>query len=502
MGEEQLKVKNIRGFSSLWTEENGKEISIPDFQRAYAWNDKNLMKLLEDFRLFIQNRQKHDLADVYYMGSILLHDNKTVLDVIDGQQRLTTLTILNYVLNGVIPESCKFHFNSPISIELINKAKKFFTQEIAESEKDELKDLLTKLEFTVVTTTNQDDAFIFFDTQNSRGVKLKATELLKAHHLREIDGICGQTEAAKRWESLELLRMNYGTEVNSNSGLNVIDQLFEHYLYHCRQWMGWVGKRVEFLNDLTEYEQRDALMQEFGVNSVRNNDNAVRLYPHASNQHVHSIEVDMREQNGTGEYLPEYRYRAFKHTPLSVPFSLRQPIDKGMGYFLFVEKYAQLLKYLTNVSDNYLKEFDAFNCAIMFHPSNSKYARRFYMLGILCYFDKFGKQGLMKFALYLEFLVGAVRLGQSRLAKSSLPNAYFKDEKINLLDMIFNSYTSEQLFERMMPVIKGQSEKYKMAAGAGVQKTYLENMLKYYGKKELTEVKDKLTWLNEKVKSL
>ena len=500
MSENQLKVENIRGFESLWS--MNKPIVIPDFQRAYAWTEKNLMKLIEDFRSFSQNRQKHDLADVYFMGAILLFDNGETFEVIDGQQRLTTLVILNYVLNkDNFPEKCKFSFTSPISIELINKAKIFFANEINESEKNILRELLTKLEFTVTVTENQDDAFIFFDTQNSRGVKLKATELLKAHHLREINGISGQNEAAKRWESLELLRMNYGTEAQSNSELKVIDQLFDHYLYHSRVWVGKVGKRVEFLDDFIEYEQRDALMQEFGSKTIKCPDNSVRLYPHGSNQHVHSIEIDMRAQNGQGEYLPEYRYRAFKHTPLSIPFSLRQPVDKGMGYFLFVEKYAQLLQYLTNVSDNYLKEFDAFNSAIMFHPHNSKYARRFYMLCILSYFDKFGENGLIKFALYLEFLIGAVRLENDRLAKNSLTNVYLRDADVNLLDMIFNAYTPEQLFEWMMPLIKKQSIKYQNK-GKGVQKSYLDNMRRYYGKGDNDDASSKLTWLNEKVKSL
>ena len=97
MSENQLKVENIRGFESLWS--MNKPIVIPDFQRAYAWTEKNLMKLIEDFRSFSQNRQKHDLADVYFMGAILLFDNGETFEVIDGQQRLTTLVILNYVLN-------------------------------------------------------------------------------------------------------------------------------------------------------------------------------------------------------------------------------------------------------------------------------------------------------------------------------------------------------------------------------------------------------------------
>ncbi len=71
---------------------------IPVFQRSYAWESKNLVDLWEDI-YYMDSSKKH------YFGTVLLKDSgKTAqagvtttlkrFDVIDGQQRLTTVLIL------------------------------------------------------------------------------------------------------------------------------------------------------------------------------------------------------------------------------------------------------------------------------------------------------------------------------------------------------------------------------------------------------------------------
>lgn len=67
-----------------------KFFSIPYYQRAYAWEDKQLKDFFEDFNT--------KYADNYYYGTVLLHELKKkgryeYFDIVDGQQRLTTLII-------------------------------------------------------------------------------------------------------------------------------------------------------------------------------------------------------------------------------------------------------------------------------------------------------------------------------------------------------------------------------------------------------------------------
>ena len=72
---------------------------IPDYQRPYAWEEKECLTLWDDLMNFCfpdQNKDKFNKdTDEYYLGSMVTFkniDNK--FEVIDGQQRLTTIMLL------------------------------------------------------------------------------------------------------------------------------------------------------------------------------------------------------------------------------------------------------------------------------------------------------------------------------------------------------------------------------------------------------------------------
>lgn len=70
---------------------NGKTFfSIPDYQRSYAWEEKQLRDFFEDY---MNNYNSQE----YYYGTILLQmtkkDKKEFCNIVDGQQRFTTLII-------------------------------------------------------------------------------------------------------------------------------------------------------------------------------------------------------------------------------------------------------------------------------------------------------------------------------------------------------------------------------------------------------------------------
>jgi uncharacterized protein with ParB-like and HNH nuclease domain len=78
---------------------NGDRIfNIPKYQRTYAWTDENLEYFLDD--LVNQRGEKS-----YFLGTLLFHQKESrgeyeVIDVVDGQQRLTTIIIfMNVVIN-------------------------------------------------------------------------------------------------------------------------------------------------------------------------------------------------------------------------------------------------------------------------------------------------------------------------------------------------------------------------------------------------------------------
>ncbi len=73
--------------------------AVPDFQREYVWDDRQVTQLLEDIdeQFYGNNEKSNDSATEYFIGTILVSpkDNgKDKFDIIDGQQRLTTIFLI------------------------------------------------------------------------------------------------------------------------------------------------------------------------------------------------------------------------------------------------------------------------------------------------------------------------------------------------------------------------------------------------------------------------
>src|SRR6266850_2511985 len=70
---------------------------IPGYQRPYAWTPEQARELFDDLITFMQSNTC-DVAEMppYFLGSIVLIKTESApeADVVDGQQRLTTLTLL------------------------------------------------------------------------------------------------------------------------------------------------------------------------------------------------------------------------------------------------------------------------------------------------------------------------------------------------------------------------------------------------------------------------
>ena len=73
---------------------SGYNFRIPLYQRKYAWSEDEVNALLEDL---LSNKS----SDYYYIGNIVVEQREDkVLDVIDGQQRLTTLYLISKIATG------------------------------------------------------------------------------------------------------------------------------------------------------------------------------------------------------------------------------------------------------------------------------------------------------------------------------------------------------------------------------------------------------------------
>ncbi len=233
---------------------NSINLVVPNYQRPYKWTAKNVIQLLDDI-IEAKNCNK----ETYRVGTLILHyDNeKSVYNIVDGQQRTITFSLLlkSFLNNSVESEEIDF-LNQTLSDNTYNShniPKNFRTlqrriENIEEREREELFEYIKKnCEFIVVITENISEAFQFFDSQNARGKKLYPHDLLKAYHLREIHDLeVEETEKiVKGWEDLNQKELS---------------TLFSDYLYRIKEWTK--GNKAWELNEYNIYKFKGITAQD------------------------------------------------------------------------------------------------------------------------------------------------------------------------------------------------------------------------------------------------
>ncbi|MFC4861214.1 DUF262 domain-containing protein [Pseudomonas sp. MAHUQ-62] len=148
-------------------------LHLPEYQRPYRWEVPQLVRLVEDLRIFFPDDSEsnppppHD----FYLGSITLHQHggntrqRGTLNIIDGQQRLTSLALLHFLLHGdkTAPD---LRFSSPESQKRIRLNLAWLEQQTLPRVN------FSRVNVSLVVTRSEDDAYRFFETQNTSGVRL------------------------------------------------------------------------------------------------------------------------------------------------------------------------------------------------------------------------------------------------------------------------------------------------------------------------------------------
>lgn len=222
------------------------------FQREYKWQTKHVAELINDLEnRFLQDyKEGDDVKDVakfgyYYLGSIILSAKGTEYSIIDGQQRLTTLTLLLIFLNNL---QVKLKLGRPINLSnLISNDDYEFSPNIGVKEwaecleelykgKDEfnLSDKSSSIQnligrygdignllsekiqnealqqfivwlkqnviFSQIITYTDEDAYRIFEAMNDRGLDLTYTEMLKGYLLVKVQDEDKISELNKLWK--------------------------------------------------------------------------------------------------------------------------------------------------------------------------------------------------------------------------------------------------------------------------------------------------------------
>jgi uncharacterized protein with ParB-like and HNH nuclease domain len=96
-------------FTCIGNNERVSRIVIPIYQREYDWGKEELLRLLINTNEYIEDLQHSNIHNSYFVGTVLLEkikDKNNSFELIDGQQRLTTSFLLNFVGYKIAIERC------------------------------------------------------------------------------------------------------------------------------------------------------------------------------------------------------------------------------------------------------------------------------------------------------------------------------------------------------------------------------------------------------------
>lgn len=239
---------------------------IPEYQRPYVWENDQVTELLDD----VMQARTSNPESQYFLGSMVLSKNTKEegttkydeYDLLDGQQRLTTLFLITAVVRDLTPKTNTSRLktcyetiyqmanpddNIPERLRIVfdirDQVKDFINEYVKEdggtTKEDELKlkianqdedisirnmskAILTIREYffnnhiddffpylrsnvlmIYVSADELEDAFRLFTVMNSRGLKLRNSDILKADNLGKIKDNVKRLDCAKKWEETE-----------------------------------------------------------------------------------------------------------------------------------------------------------------------------------------------------------------------------------------------------------------------------------------------------------
>ncbi len=229
---------------------SGRKYSIDYYQREYKWQQKQVTELIDDLAAkFLESHEEGNerraVADYghYFLGSIIVSDKDGQKFVIDGQQRLTTLTLLLIFLQHQITDreqkgqiadlifsqkygTRSFNLDIPERTACMND---LYTEgkssdvgasesvsnitaryaELQEQFPEELSGpalpyfvdwLIENVHIIEITAYSDGEAYTIFETMNDRGLSLTPADMLKGYLLANITDADSRTLASRTWK--------------------------------------------------------------------------------------------------------------------------------------------------------------------------------------------------------------------------------------------------------------------------------------------------------------
>ena len=401
----------------------GKPLFIPHYQRPYRWEEKNVGQLLWDIQInWMTNKSR------YRIGSVILHDNGDMLDIVDGQQRITTiLLILAACEKSVSRFSLKYnHSSSFLHIESnLKYIKDWLEENIQPNNLYAFTDyLLKKCEFVMIVVKDRSEAFQMFDSQNGRGKELEAYNLLKAYHIRAMEQNSKEEKIKcdQRWE--DATQYDATPLIPDDDNIDILKQIFDEQLYRSRRWSRGHAAGKFSKKRIDEFKG-------FTIDK-----NHPTIYPYQNPQLLQYLTAKFYHNTLEGTIATSNRFEYGDSDNIDPFVNINQTIVNGKSFFDYIETYVELYKQLfLNLGSFQLSEFKRFyyGYCLNYECNDNKaeterkspfahipkggatrtgdgYLRELYKSLILVLFDKFGEKGLNKYYKILYRLIYMTRL--------------------------------------------------------------------------------------------
>jgi uncharacterized protein with ParB-like and HNH nuclease domain len=420
-------------------------LTIPEYQRPYRWGDVQIKKLLSDYQLYLNDIAQSDEQYGYYLGSVILHQSAEngCLNIIDGQQRLTTLALIALVQSlaktekGQNPFGLQLSYDSPESQQKIMHNLAWLqdngANEIAAFD-------ASKINLTLVVTRSEDDAYRFFETQNTGGVRLGGPDIIKAHHLRAIDRN-KQNDFASKWEALGDLNPVVGALVKG------------------RYWQKLYNRNVP--SHRQPHLVRSAVVSELGESTGKGNDIAFGRFERA--YLPDGGQIDKQAQQG---------------------YELRQPLNSGINTIHYLTYFEGLRKkYLSGnhkltQSGQPISLFISFYQNLVCQLDGCSYVKGLYDTALLIYISQFGEQQLDIAAKKLFRVIYSPRVSNQKAVRENSISAFVRDNPV--LDWIAASYTPSMCFD-YLDRFSFKTDPANLAADKNsVKKRFIFKVLKHF----------------------
>ena len=384
-------------------------LSIPPYQRPYMWEKKQVEQLLNDIRYNKRHSSEH-----YRIGSLITCLNERHFDIVDGQQRVTTLLLILRCLKPSYRNNLfnNLQYNHSLSYKHLKQNRmiieKWIQDNIANEKEIFFNYILNNCELVVVTVYNISEAFQMFDSQNGNGKELEPYNLLKAYHLRAIKDRDNQERQIR-----EKCHINWENAVKSSlpngQNFDVLKQLFSEQLYKSRIWSkGNVAYRFA-KKDIDEFK---------GFSKIQ--------YPYQNISLLMFFEW-LKNQEGIKEKLVDRDNNSDDPNFIKNFMNVNQDIVDGEIFFQYVETYVAMYKrlFLDSLHNKTLEEFQNFYNDYCFYKGYGRmgdtYLRELFKALVFCFYDKFGITKFEpRFYKILYAFVYRIRIQQSRVVYNTV----------------------------------------------------------------------------------